>query len=126
MGRTFEREEDLQGAAAELFAAVLSPSVLYFHTPNGAAWKRSKSIAGVLVGVPDWYLSWANPADFNQSLLSVTGWIELKSASGRVTAEQSIFKRRARDLSHFWGSTGTIEGVIAYLKDWHVPLRVKL
>lgn len=123
MGRTFDREEDLHGAVAELFAAVLHPSVVYFHVPNGAAWKRAKNIAGVRRGVPDWYLAW-QAKDWAGC---ETGWIELKSKTGRVSPQQLHFKTQVRALfGHHWGSTGTIEGVQAYLMEWRVPLRGRL
>lgn len=121
MTRLAVKEDDLQGAVAELFRAVLHPSVLYFHIPNQAAWKRSKAIAGVRVGAPDWYLCW--PTLLHGDTIDQTGWIELKSMTGSLAGAQIDFKMAVRALGHHWGMTRTIAGVEAYLHEWRVPMR---
>ncbi len=114
-------EDDLQKATAGLIDAIALPGVVAWHTPNGG--KRSKREAGrfkamgVRPGVPDWTIA-------SDALIPTVLFIELKSATGRVSEEQKVFRRDAETAGCLWDLARSIDEFLAVLRRHLVPMRV--
>lgn len=114
-------EEQLQRAVVQLLAIYEARGLLAFcHVPNGG-W-RSKAEAGAFValgvrrGVPD-LLVWALGGCFG---------IELKSATGRLSAEQIAWRNTLASLGHRVYVCRSLDEVEAVLRIEGVPEVVKL
>lgn len=119
-----QTERQLQRQVATYFATVLPKDVLAFHIPNEGkrGWHAQADFkfGGGLPGVADWYLSWflyASPG------IHRTGWIELKSATGKLTDEQELFRYRVQRIGHLWALCRSFDAVTATLSFWGVPMR---
>lgn len=129
-------ERSLQRATAAYFKAVLLPEVLWFHCPNegkrGLHAQADFKLGGGLPGVADWYLAWQKPIagrllpdgrSIITQCISVTIWLELKSATGKLTPAQEAFRQRVIMLGHHYEVCRTPEAVVAALRGRGVPMR---
>ena len=129
-------ELQLQRAVAQYFAAVLDPAkVLYLHCPNEG--KRGKfaqadfKLGGGLPGVADWLLCWSAPwraeykalqADYPNANKQIA-WIELKSATRKLSGAQEAFAGRSQALGHGFMVCRDLADVRASLDLWGCPMR---
>lgn len=111
------REEALQRAVARYLDLALPDDAVSFHVPNGGGRTKAEGGAlkaqGVKAGIPDHLVIHAGRPLF----------IELKTASGRVTPQQ----REMHDgLIHAGAKVAvcrSIEDVADFLRSFDVPLR---
>ena len=121
-------EDALQIATADLCRMVLHPSVIAHHSANerhGAAAGGKAKAMGQLSGFPDWMLMWT--VEFSSRPLRV-GFIELKSATGRMSSEQKDFRERidtigGNAVGAEWALCRSLDEFTATLKAWRVPMK---
>jgi len=116
-------EAAIHSAVARYLSAVLHKSVLWFHIPNGEqrsliTAKRLKGM-GVRAGMPDLCLMWSDP-DTKQPIV---GWIELKSAKGRLSESQLLMTAQLMELHHHVAIARSVDDVAAHLGWWNVPMK---
>lgn len=114
-------EDALQVAVIQYLRVTLSPSVLFWHTPNGG--KRNAREAGrlkamgVLPGVPDIILTWNS---FGRPFIM---GIELKSKDGRHTDNQKDIAQKLNAMGWYVVTARSIDEVQTYLTAAVAPMR---
>lgn len=121
----FQSEHVLQMAVAQYLDRALPPDAWWTSIDSagrgaiaGARMKRR----GVKRGLPD-ILIIARSAGRDDRF---TLWVELKSKSGRLTAEQEAFRMMAQRAGHSYGVFRSIEDIQHCLERFHVVLRAKV
>jgi len=114
-------EAQLHKAAAQFLAATLPPEVIWTTIGHGGGGKirgAQLKAMGVKRGVPDLLLCWWD------GWRTRIGWIELKSAKGRASPEQTTFMDCARDLAHDTTVCRSLKELEDILKLWRVPTQL--
>ena len=111
-------EEELEHRAFWQFSRwALPPDALAFHVPNGGQRHRKAaqrlSGLGVVRGVPDLAVVWRGKALF----------LEFKSATGRLSADQRSFHRKLEWCGAPVAVCRSAEDAEAALRGWGVPLQ---
>ena len=105
--------------------------VVWGHVPLGGL--RHKAVAGMLkglgakAGVWDLYFFWANGwSEALQAPHSMTGWIELKSATGTLNKAQRDFRDEVRPLGHRLAICRSVAQVLGALEAWGLRGRARI
>lgn len=114
-------EQELQIAAAQMLQAVLPPSVLWWHTPNGGGRSRAEAglfrAMGVRAGVPD--LVFVLPD-------GKAAFIELKVQRHTPSPAQDAFMEKALAVGCRVQVCRSLEEVFYTLEGWGLPMRGRL
>ncbi len=110
-------EQALQKAVAAYLDAVLVPPWYYTAIGHGGGGKvRGAILRGMGLKAGVWDILILGPDRF-------IGWIELKSATGRLSPEQKAFGAMAHSFGHHVGSATSIGEVRLGLWLWEIPTR---
>ena len=108
-------EQDLQEKIITLLRKKGRPDLAWTAIGNGDL--RHPVVAlrlqrmGVTAGAPDMIFALDD---------GMTGWLELKSATGRLSHEQQGFGVKLMKLGHLWAVAKSMEQAVTILKDWNV------
>jgi hypothetical protein len=104
--------------AADFCAANLLDGVLYWHTPVLSRRELDAHLPlGTLPGIPHWTFIWSDAGR------SKVAFINLVSTTGRPTAPQRMFAKKASFAGATWHECRTIDNFVATLKRIGVPMR---
>lgn len=79
---------------------------------------------GTRPGVPDFTFIWSEERDDGwDSPRIVVAFIELKSATGRLSLEQRDFKNGADAVAAEWSVCRSLDDFVATLRAWGVPTK---
>ncbi len=114
MAHSVTSEFDLHVYAAQLLAFCAAPGVVWFHCPNGEhrsprTGARLKKM-GLRRGVADFCLTL--PTD------GKSAYLELKSATGSLTAEQRAFQSDVLAAGGLYATANSPEAVQTILGEW--------
>lgn len=104
------------------------PDVFVFSVPNGGFIVEPRAVAklkwlGLKPGVPDLVLCWRDPeaAPFESSEV---GFIEVKSAVGRLSDDQKSVHAILTNLGHRVAVVRNTEDLTETLAEWGAPCRL--
>ena len=112
-------EDRIQIACARYLDAVLAEGVLWWHTPNGGSRNAIEGAKlkrmGVKPGVPDIAILWRGGVVF----------VELKTATGRLTRAQTDMRDALEAASFGWSLCRSVDELESALIFHRVPIKAR-
>lgn len=103
-------EEQIQVACVELLNLL---KIMHFHVPNESrapvAWRAKMKRMGLMPGAVDLVLMWDGGG---------VGFIEVKSPTGTLNANQKRFRKMCNERGHLWALVRSVDDMRAVVEKW--------